>query len=141
MTMSKDRVRFTLPCRYFQSGRHSMQEVLRKTFGMTLEESGGLMDHYPRGFEIECRPSQFARFIILRYQMNEGINGIRDLKPKIVQPSKPMDAYQRVAEKLDLAPYGGAGLVRTIIMCMHDEMTSPHTPVYPKCIDVSQRPA
>ncbi len=149
MTMSTDRVRFILPNRYFQVGklkrqngfnRCTMQNVLYKAFGLTLEESGGLMDHYPHGFEIECRPSQFARFIILRYQMNEGINGIRDLEPKIVQPSKSVDVYQRVADKLDLAPYGGADLVRAI-KYMFDEMTSSHTPVYPKYIDVSQRPA
>lgn len=117
-----------------------MQTVLHRAFGMTFAESAGLMDHYPRGFEIECRPSQFARFIVLRCEANEGINGVRDLEPRIVQPTKPTNAYQRVAEKLDLAAYGGADLVRDVVRCMHDEMTRT-PPTYPKTIDVSQRPA
>ena len=148
MTMSKDRVRFTLLPRYFQSGkrrqngfhRDTMMHVLKHAFGMTQVESTDLMDHYPNGFEIECRPSQFARFIILRHDANEGINGIRDLEPRIVQPSKPMDPYQRVAEKLDLCP----DTVRAVIRRFYDDVavsTHFYSSTMPKCLDVSQRPA
>ncbi len=144
MTMSKDRVRFTLLPRYFQSGkrrqngfhRDTMMHVLKHAFGMTQVESTDLMDHYPNGFEIECRPSQFARFIILRHDANEGINGIRDLEPRIVQPPEHTDVYQRVAERLDLCP----DVVRAVARHLHDDLCRS-TPFYPKTIDVSQRPA
>lgn len=148
MTMSKDRVRFTLPCRYFQSGmrrsngfnRSTMLGVLKKAFGMTWDEANGLMDHYPQGFEIECRPSQFGRFIVLRCETDEGINGVRDLYPRIVQPTKPTDTYQRVAERLNLHP----DVIRSVIKLFHEDVSShcfQKKPIIPKTIDVSQRPA
>ncbi len=150
MTMSKDRVRFTLPQRYFQGAsrrpngfnRITMLGILRGAFSMTHAESVGLMDHYPNGFEIECRPSQFGRFIVLRHDANEGINGVRDLEPRIVQPSKPMDVYQCAAlelEHLGLTPNG----VREVAVCLnklHNDLCRS-TPAYPKSIDVSQRSA
>lgn len=150
MTMSKDRVRFRLPRRYFQGchqkrpngfNRHTMMVVLRKAFGMTDDESANLMDSHPGGFEIECRPSQFARFIVLRHETNEGINGIKDLEPRMVQPTEPKDVYQWVAERLSLHP----AMVKNVVRCFYDytavHFRSSTKPVYPKIIDVSQRPA
>ncbi len=110
MTMSKDRVEFYLPPRYFQTAaghngfaRMTMQKILRGAFDMDFTESADLMKAYPHGFGIQCRPSQFARFIVYRHDADEGINGVRDLKPSLI-PGKCVveadDVCQRIAQEL-----------------------------------------
>jgi len=69
-------------------------EVLQKAFNMSPSESGGLMHSRSEGFEIICRPSQFARFIIYRHEAGECINGIRDLQPELVEAD---DRYTAIA--------------------------------------------
>ena len=95
MSASKDKVRFFLPHRYFQthfplSGngmrRDICKNILFRAFGMGREESEARMHRFPDGFWIECRPSQFARFIVYRHEDGQCINGIKDLKPEIVGP-------------------------------------------------------
>ena len=105
MAMSKDRVRFYLPARYFQSGQRgqngfsagTMQRILQRAFDMTHGESACLMDRNRLGFHIECRPSQFARFIVYRYEANEGINGVRDLEPTLADAVE--SPLKRIARK------------------------------------------
>lgn len=140
MTMSKDRVRFILPPRYFQSGRRAngfncctMMAILRKAFGMTNAESGAMMDA-DDDFEIECRPSQFARFIILRYEANEGLNGVRDLEPRMVQPTKPRTLYERVGDELNVDPCVVKAVASALIAI---ENTAVHPSLRP--LDVSGR--
>lgn len=111
MTMSKDRVTFFLPSRYFQSGRRAsngfnrdtMQRVLNRAFGLSSCESNKLMVANPCGFTITCRPSQFARFIVYRCDVDEGINGIRDLRPEVHAERSQMDVYDEVARDLLLS--------------------------------------
>lgn len=113
MTVSKDRVRFFLPPRYFSlsqaPGRHfspgssgmsreTCVDILKRVFHMDSAESHMMMHHNPTGFTIICRPSQFARFIVLRHTAGECINGIRDLVPELVDPSA-VDPYRCVADK------------------------------------------
>lgn len=91
MAMSRDRILFRLAPRYFDACRNNgmnpskMQRVLQQAFNMNTCESHKLMSsNSEHGFHILCRPSQFARFIVLRMEVGCIINGIKDLKPRIV---------------------------------------------------------
>lgn len=84
MSMSKDRVHFTIPDSTINKTlamRKSYCDVLFKAFGLSSQKvpcSGDI--------KIICRPSQFARFLI--YRNEAGItNGFRCLNPKL----KPAD--------------------------------------------------
>ncbi len=92
----KDCVKFFLHKRYFQlntlkSGppsklcRQSCLEILSASFDLHISEGSAIMSANPDGFWIYCTFEQFALFIILRYEMNEVTNGIRDLQPHIVE--------------------------------------------------------
>lgn len=93
MAMSKDRVRFHLAPRYFTSSPHSTNgmeqetcvRLLKDAFNVPEDLSRRTMCAHSQGFNIICRPSQFARFIVFRHEYGECINGVRDLDPKIVQ--------------------------------------------------------
>ncbi len=98
--MSKDRIRFFLPRRYFEGfnstngmKRETCLLILNQAFGLACDESEHLMDKYPDGFVIVCRPSQFARFIFYRCQADECINGIKDLRLELIGA---LDKYDRV---------------------------------------------
>lgn len=103
MAMSKDRVRFFLPHRYFQEG-HSIptnnmrgsicRDILFRAFGIPCSESAKLMRRWPNGFYITCRPSQFARFIVFRHEDGNCINGIKDLEPEIIKAE--LDYYDHI---------------------------------------------
>jgi hypothetical protein len=90
MSMSKDRVRFTLAGYYFEGSHESMGLVLREAFGMserdlvgvetTAKETGGVI--------IQCRPSQFARFLILRDRVGYQ-NMFKELRAELIVP-KPI---------------------------------------------------
>lgn len=102
MSMSRDRVRFFLPYKYFQTTRTSQStmsratciDVLTDSFGGQRAHWGRMMELYVEGFWIICRPSQFARFIIYRCQANECINGIKDLKAELIGQQ---DFYSQLA--------------------------------------------
>lgn len=106
MTMSKDRVEFWLAERYFQNystkhnnggmERETCQRVLERAFNMSTQESSYLMNGFPHGFTIRCRPSQFARFIVYRHELGQCINGIKDLNPKLMVPEE-LNLYERVS--------------------------------------------
>lgn len=105
MTKSKDRVNFFLPKKYFQRHATNMSSamernvckgILKRAFGISSNDSHHMMQEWPEGFWITCRPSQFARFIVYRNESGNCINGIRDLKPKLV-PEEP-DVYSQLAE-------------------------------------------
>ena len=74
MPMSRDRVRFVIKaCKM----THQMKDILKDIFDINSNEIPYL-DNY-EAFEIICRPSQFARFIIAR--CNAGMqNGIKELE-------------------------------------------------------------
>ncbi len=102
MAISKDRVRFTLASRYFQGNtspngmlKETCKTILLKAFCMTHSESEERMFNQAHGFEIICRPSQFARFIIFRHEMGNCINGVRDLEPELIEVP---DMYAEIAD-------------------------------------------
>lgn len=64
MTMSKDRVRFTIPGAYLtRSSAEDYLKLLDDVFGIAL---GGTK--WGDDVTIICRPSQFARFLIERHK-------------------------------------------------------------------------
>ena len=72
--MSKDRVRFTIPEKLFDL---NMFELATEAFGQHFEVVCG-------DITIICRPSQFARFLILRN--NRGMNNkFKELNPQLEQ--------------------------------------------------------
>lgn len=110
MTMSHDRVRFRLPSKYFQ--RHVSRQgngmtradcarVLQDALGMSPAECQALFEAFPDGPRFQCRPSQFARFIVLRHDAmrrapTNGVNGINDLEPELVVPAQ-VDGFEALA--------------------------------------------
>lgn len=115
--------------------------ILWSAFGMTNVEGCELMTQHPDGFEVECRPSQFARFIVLRYQANEGINGIRDLEPKMGPPTEHKDIYERVSDTCGLSVIEVKNVARLLHGYMNHDQSYGFRPSVPKLIDVSQRQA
>lgn len=113
MTMSRDRVTFFLPTRYFTGrasrgsngmSRSTCIKVLSKAFGPPAQHCtvGGwteVFDLHQNGFNIVCRPSQFARFIVYRHDADECINGIKDLAPVLALPVVPETLYDNLAKQ------------------------------------------
>lgn len=113
MTMSKDRITFFLPPRYFTGtpssstngmSRATCLTILGKAFGPPRQHTrcstwNEVMDLWSCGFRIVCRPSQFARFIVYRANANECINGIKDLNPAIVPEQKPETTYSKLEKR------------------------------------------
>ncbi len=105
MAMSKDRIRFFLPERYFSNSNNGMShdrclQVLSKANGIANSSAPKLMRANPSGFTIMCRPSQFARFIFYRDKLGKCINGIRDLRLELID--KP-DVYDDIAADTGLS--------------------------------------
>ena len=69
---------------------------------MCFSESEGMMQQHPSGFSIICRPSQFARFVVYRYEADECINGMKDLRPVIVDAHE-FDPQQEVADSVGVS--------------------------------------
>lgn len=124
MAMSKDRVLFFLPRRYFlkeipMTGRKvnglfckDCVRLLHQSFGVQLgagiDHLYKLMEANPDGFYIRCRPSQFARFIVYRMKMleatTEASNGVRNLQPIFEVDENPRAA---VAQAVGIDASGG----------------------------------
>ena len=103
-TMSQEYIQFMLPHRYFQPSytqngmrRETCITLLTEVFGLCDADWNRLMCEYSDGIRIRCRPDQFARFIVRRYDTNECINGVKDLEPKIIMPTKPVTLYDQAA--------------------------------------------
>ncbi|MDX5412817.1 MAG: hypothetical protein LPK02_07195 [Rhodobacterales bacterium] len=79
--MSGDRVHFTLKDRHLR--REAYQLLLEEVFGI----KPGTYDPI-RDLKIICRPSQFARFIILRFNKYGEQNDMAGLDMKLVAPPK-----------------------------------------------------
>lgn len=97
--MSGDRVRIVIPERYLNIP--AVQRAMQGAFGLTSEEVRCLprsKDRYANdGLEVICRPSQFARFVILRNEYG-GNNSIKDLQPELFVPAisaQPLDVSKR----------------------------------------------
>lgn len=103
---------FHLAPRYFTKNttsngmkRETCIKILLASFGTGSRANGTsswatLMNRYPDGFQIVCRPDQFARFIVLRYEAGECINGIKDLSPKLVVDRR-LSLYDKIAKQFE----------------------------------------
>ena len=81
MSMSRDRVVFSILCRKLDD---KMCSVICSAFSIKPREIPNRCSYGDERFEITCRPSQFARFMILR-DMAGLPNGFKDLKPRLVK--------------------------------------------------------
>lgn len=102
-----EKVVFRLAPRYFTKHyssngmrRETCIKILLACFGMPFGTGSwaSLMTQHSEGFQIVCRPDQFARFIVLRYQADECINGVKDLSPRIVDAEEEF-FYDKVADQ------------------------------------------
>ena len=85
MSMSRDRVRFTLTPNVLGKCWQGYSEVCRRAFGQ------GLQGDCTEGIDIICRPSQFARFLIYRSEAIhcrkiKGCNTFNELKAELFTP-------------------------------------------------------
>lgn len=90
MAMSKDRVKFLLSGYYFEYDA-KIRPVLAEAFGLNSEQHYILRTQArERGsVEILCRPSQFARFLILREAAGFQ-NMFKELKAELVPAPPPV---------------------------------------------------
>ncbi len=148
MCNNEDRVRFFLPSRYFHSGhsdnsggmcRATCVKIFRKAFDICTTDGRHLTNNNEQGFEIVCRPDQFARFIVLRYQAGECVNGIKDLTPKFFRgPIDPPDVYDEVVEQFNVPRNVAVGIARKLGYYFKDD--SHCVKPKPHVVDVSDRP-
>lgn len=108
--MSRDRVEFILPSKYFQRRETSngmnidtCASVLAASFGCNISYWRKIL--YEAGMSsvrIRCRPSQFARFIIERCDQGSCVNGVRDLEAKRILPQPELNAYEKGEELFEV---------------------------------------
>jgi hypothetical protein len=99
--MSHDRVKFFIGKQYFGP---KLGEVLSQAFGYPESNKGSWtnrMRDYSEGFYLVCRPSQFARFMILRDAAGL-VNGFKDLHAELFVPQPPKDIYTRIADATEV---------------------------------------
>lgn len=102
-TMSKDRVRFTIPHRRINS---KMIDVIHKAFGFDAHWSAEQAQENGRGLNITCRPSQFARFLIYRDEAGQQ-NLFQELGAELFVP-KAADPLSEFASE--------HGVSRTVVL-------------------------
>lgn len=85
MPMSKDRVRFTLTSNMTRC--HRYQQLVEDTLGIPASDVKKYGDAY-KPMTVVCRPSQFARFLIVRNN-REIQNGFKELEPHLFHPEMP----------------------------------------------------
>ena len=87
MSMSKDRVEIFLGSQYIRGGSNRGEDGYRKLaeacFGLSPSQFDQMSQANPDGFTIICRPSQFARFLIMRNEMGL-TNDFKGLKPRLI---------------------------------------------------------
>jgi len=86
-TMSRDRVHFTIPANYLH--KTNIQLCIEETLGLRNASMLKAMARNDEDLHIICRPSQFARFIILRHVKYGEPNNMACLGMKLVVPPKP----------------------------------------------------
>lgn len=103
MSISHDRVHFNMPNVWSGRGDTRQDAIVKaavQAFGIPMEAAKRASAH---GVLVICRPSQFARFLILRNEYG-GENGFKNLYAKLVPAPKPtnvLDVSQNPA--LDLS--------------------------------------
>lgn len=78
--MSNDRIHFSIPARNLI--KKSYIALLSECFGIQKGEFGECED-----LKVICRPSQFARFVVLRHTKYAESNSMSDLNMKLVTPA------------------------------------------------------
>ena len=129
MTHDRELIKFFLPSRYFvrtrtdrnsnAMRRETCINVLLKSFGVPYKNSpthpgtawADVMAQHHEGFSIVCTPAQFGYFIMYRYDADECINGIKDLRP---EPYKHEDVYDRLANQFSVPKCTVKGLARAL---------------------------
>lgn len=127
MTHDRELIKFFLPSRYFVQTRtahnnnamrrETCVRVLREAFGQVPDRLGQpigwatVMSQHNEGFSIVCTPAQFGYFIMYRYDADECINGIKDLRP---EPYKHEDVYDQLANQFSVPKCTVKGLARAL---------------------------
>lgn len=113
-----DLVKFYLPFRYFQTRpgsngmcRSTCVTILTKSFGLCDADWNRLMCEQPDGLWIVSRADQFGKFIVLRHDANECINGVKDLKCQMYNPDAE---YDRIAHQFKLPTCTLKGIARAL---------------------------
>ena len=107
MTMSKDRVRFTLTGSMLCKCR--MEGVLNKAFNINVKTAESYLnydkDHDSKTVVIICRPSQFARFLIYRNEADID-NSFKAIKPELFTPDQEKKSPLDVSTHKGFRDYG-----------------------------------
>lgn len=149
MAVSRDRVKFYLPRKYWSDDswkssknrfpKEKMIPLLGRAFGMTGCECRDLMEHNWDGFYITCRPSQFARFLVYRNEANECVNGFVELRAKLVDENyeeEAPDLYSTIAKDIGLSKHVVERVIKSLCN-VHESYAAPKV----KGINVSKNPA
>ena len=97
MSMSTDRVRFSIPAIRIEGGGIDVtnyRAILRQTMSITSTDIDRHMvtDGQDNCLWIVCRPSQFARFLIMRH--NDGIsNRFSELHVELISSREQVDLH------------------------------------------------
>ena len=102
-TMSRDRVHFTIPAQYLTKA--DINNCLVETLGLDRAKLFG-MGRRDEPLHIVCRPSQFARFIILRHVKYGEPNNMACLNMRLIVSPKEATAID-VSKNPNTA--GGSG--------------------------------
>lgn len=155
MAMSRDRVRFLMGPRYFLRSRGARSngmdraralDVMANAFGVRADEANALFEAHPDGFLVVCRPSQFARFIVLRHDAmlgTGGVNGVNDLEPELFVPAGPRDGFERVVEMTGMTRDQVRELMHALVLTcreVEERLEDETRPRRRATIDVSDRP-
>lgn len=103
--MSQDRVHFTVTNSLL--AKKTIRQCLSEVFNIPETHTGSLVSKC-KDLPIICRPSQFARFIILRHVKYGEKNDMASLNMKLVVPEpdvdKPMDVSDQPNQVREGAP-------------------------------------
>lgn len=102
--MSRDRVHFTVPAQYLS--KSTIRDCLVETLGLN-ETQLRAMGSADQDLHIICRPSQFARMIILRHIKYGEPNNMACLNMRLVTPPREQEAIDvsRNPNKVDTDEY------------------------------------
>lgn len=143
MAMSRDRVKFFVGPRYFGD---SLPDILSRAFGGTKSHWRLTMEDSEEGLMFVCRPSQFARFIVHRHDLFQGVNGVKDLAPELISEEEAENITRRNRESMiiDGVPGHVWSLARRKIIrriLEEAERVEDRLLHCPRVIDVSTEPA
>lgn len=99
--MSRDRVEFAIPVRRLEDFKY--RRLIMDCFGLKENEiPRGYHRYSKEKFHIIARPSQFARFIVLRHDRGFQ-NMVKELDAKLILPplpvQQPLEVWDRPALK------------------------------------------